>query len=120
MGWGVGVGAMSKGTLPPHNGSALRSKHKRFKRTLFKRTKHYMRISEFPSTGYENGITPSKPDKWLTHLSSSLSFFFPRHLTVVEVSFCSLVKGITPKILTLCFVPINSVLLNLLCVWFLF
>ena len=28
-----------------------------------------------------------------------------------------LIKGITPKIRTLCFVLINSVILNLLCVW---
>ena len=35
------------------------------------------------------------------------------------MSFCSLVKGITPKIRMLCFVLINSVILNLLvlCVW---
>ena len=36
-----------------------------------------------------------------------------------QVSFCSLRKGITPKILMLCFVLINSVQLNLLCVWIL-
>ena len=34
-----------------------------------------------------------------------------------QVSFCSLIKGITPKICRLCTVPINSILLNLLCVW---
>ena len=33
------------------------------------------------------------------------------------MSFCSLTKGITPKTHMLCFVLINSVLLNLLCVW---
>ena len=32
------------------------------------------------------------------------------------MSFCSLKKGITPKIRMLCFVLINGVLLNLLCV----
>ena len=31
--------------------------------------------------------------------------------------FCSLVKGITPQICLLCFVLINSILWNLLCVW---
>ena len=36
------------------------------------------------------------------------------HLTVVKVSFCNLMKGITPKICMLCFVLINSVLFNLL------
>jgi len=41
------------------------------------------------------------------------------HLSVVEVLFCSLKKGITPKIRLLCFVMINSVLLNLLYVWIL-
>ena len=38
-------------------------------------------------------------------------------LTVVQVSFCSLIKVITPKICMLCFVLINSVILNLLSVW---
>ena len=37
-----------------------------------------------------------------------------------EVSFCSLIKGITPEILMLCFVLISSVRLSLLCVWILF
>ena len=41
--------------------------------------------------------------------------FFHR-LTVVSVSFCSLIKGINPKIRMLCFVLINSVLLRILCV----
>ena len=41
------------------------------------------------------------------------------HLTVVWVSFCSLMKGITSNICMLCFVPINSVLLNYLYVWIL-
>ena len=36
-----------------------------------------------------------------------------------EVSFCSLIKGITPEILMLGFVLISSVLLNLLCIWIL-
>ena len=33
------------------------------------------------------------------------------------MSFCSLIKGIIPKICTLYFVPVNCVLLNLSCVW---
>ena len=33
------------------------------------------------------------------------------------VSFCSLIKGITPRIRMLCFVLINNVIFNLLCVW---
>ena len=33
------------------------------------------------------------------------------------MSFCSLIKGITPKICRLCFDLVNSVLLNLLSVW---
>ena len=51
----------------------------------------------------------------------STSFFIVFHiLTVVSVSFCSIIKGIkgiTPNIRMLCFVPITSVLLSLLCVW---
>ena len=35
------------------------------------------------------------------------------------MSFCSLIKGITPKIRMLCFVLINSVILNLWCIWIL-
>ena len=35
------------------------------------------------------------------------------------MSSCSLIKDITPKIRTLCFVLINSVILNLLCFWIL-
>ena len=34
-----------------------------------------------------------------------------------KVSFCSLIKGITPKIRVLCFAVISSVLWNILCVW---
>ena len=35
------------------------------------------------------------------------------------MSFCSLIKGITLKIRMLYFVPVTSVILNLLCVWIL-
>ena len=43
----------------------------------------------------------------------------PSHFSTFNcyVSFCSLIKGITPKIRMLCFVLINRVLLNFLCVW---
>ena len=33
------------------------------------------------------------------------------------MSFCSLIKGVTPKISMLCFVITDSVLVNVLCVW---
>ena len=46
----------------------------------------------------------------------SISFFIVFHpLTVVYLSFCSLIKAITPVIRMLCFVLINSILFNLLC-----
>ena len=49
-----------------------------------------------------------------------MSLFIVFHcLTIVQVPFCSLIKGITPKMCMLCFVRTNSVLLNLLCVWIL-
>ena len=38
------------------------------------------------------------------------------NVTVVYMSFCSWIKGITPKMCMLCFVLTNSVLLNLVCV----
>ena len=42
-------------------------------------------------------------------------------LTVVQVSFCSLIKGIYPENShVVFFILINSVLLNLLCVWITF
>ena len=42
---------------------------------------------------------------------------FALHLSFHRLSSYSLMKGITPKIRMLGFVLINSVLLNLLCVW---
>ena len=45
-------------------------------------------------------------------LSLSLSLFVFHRLTVVQVSFCSLIKGITAEIRMLRFVLINSVLLG--------
>ena len=63
-------------------------------------------------------------NKWInipSHFCNLFFFSFPfNRLTVVEVSFCSLIKGITPKIRMLCFVLINSVILNVLCVLILF
>ena len=35
----------------------------------------------------------------------------------LRVIFCRLIKGITLKIRTLCFILMNSIVLNLLCVW---
>ena len=43
-----------------------------------------------------------------------------RKTASVYVSFCSLTKGITPKICWFCLTLISSVLLNPLCVWILF
>ena len=63
-----------------------------------------------PSTAYENNIAQPKADK----CPSSASHFY--RLTVVRVSFCSLIKGITPKIRMFCLVLINSVLFNHFCV----
>ena len=68
-------------------------------------------------------LDKTKTDKCFS--SSSFSFFFSffffffvfHRLTVVYVWFCSMIKGIIPSIRVLCFVAINSVLLNLLCVW---
>ena len=40
-----------------------------------------------------------------------------RKMTTMTVLFCSLIKGITPKIRMLCCVLIHCVFLNLLCVW---
>ena len=63
----------------------------------------------------ENNVAqPKQIDK----CPSSTSHF--HRWTVVYVSFCSSVNGITPKIRMLCFVSINSVLLHRLCVWILF
>ena len=56
--------------------------------------------------------------KWranrLIFLGGELSLMFGR---LSPFNCCSLKWGITPKIRMLCFVLINSVLLNLLCVW---
>ena len=66
-----------------------------------------------PSTAYENNIAQPKADK----CPSSTSHF--HRLTVVQASFCSLIKGITPKIRMFYLVLINRVLFNHLCVWIL-
>ena len=65
----------------------------------------------------KNNTAQPKTDN-CSYLTISFLIVFHR-LTVVQVPFCSLIKGITPKIRMLCFVLINSVLLNLLCVWIL-
>ena len=56
-----------------------------------------------------------KNDKWISFPSHFIVIF--HHLIVVQASFCSWIKGITLKICMLCFVLINSIILNLLCVW---
>ena len=43
----------------------------------------------------------------------------PARVLPTRRQFCSLIKGIAPKIRMLCFAIINSVLLNLACVWIL-
>ena len=63
-----------------------------------------------PSTGHKNNTAQPKSDILAPHQ------IFHR-LTVVQVSFCSLIKRITLKIRVLCFLLINSVLFNILCVW---
>ena len=65
------------------------------------------------SAGNNNNIAPPKTDEWL----SSPSHF--DRFSSFSCSFCSLIKGITLKVRMLCFVLINSVLLNLVCVWIL-
>ena len=61
---------------------------------------------------------PPPPKKKKKEKRSGLVLHLKCHrLIVVQMSFCSLIKGINPKIRMLCFVLINSVLLNLLCVW---
>ena len=73
-------------------------------------------------------LTCLKTQNWCVlalHLKNKRLNFAALHLIfhdiiVVQVSFCSLIKGITLKILMLCnFVLINSLLLNLLSVWIL-
>ena len=56
----------------------------------------------------------------LNQMQISILHLVFHRLTVVKVLFCSLKKGITRKIRMLCFVLINNVLFNLLCVWILF
>ena len=58
-------------------------------------------------------------DKSRKVVQLSISFFIVfQHLIVVQLSFCSSIKGITPNIRMLYFVLINGVPLNLSCVWF--
>ena len=64
-------------------------------------------------TQKQHGIAQPKRDTCLSSPSHFSSF--NRCFSVV----CSLIKGISPKICMLCFVLMNSVILNLLCVWIL-
>ena len=64
--------------------------------------------NEDRSTVHENDIAQPKTDKWLSspsHFSSFCFCLFFNRLTVVEVSFCSLIKGITPKNSRRCVLP---------------
>ena len=49
--------------------------------------------------------------------ASEFVFIVFHCVMVVYMSFCSLIKEITPKIHMLCFVLINSVIFNISCVW---
>ena len=100
-------------------------KHKRFKRTVFIRTNHSMQIfglntlttvkrCKTKKKWDENNIAQPKTGKGL---SSAFIFIYFYRLTAALVSFCNLIKGITPKIRMLWFVLINSILLNLSCLW---
>ena len=65
-------------------------------------------------------VTNRRPRPSLQHNKTAepkTQVFYTSFFTT-EVLFCSLKKGLTPKIHMLCFVIINSVL-NLLCVWIL-
>ena len=63
-------------------------------------------------------ISTNKLTSLSTSFVSSVFFVFVfRHLLVVKVPFCSLLKGITTKIRTLSFDLINSILLSRVCVW---
>ena len=72
-------------------------------------------LQRMPALSLRN--TGHSSTKTKDEIISYLSSFF-LHLIVVRVSFYSLIKGITPKNRTLCFVPINGVILNLLCARF--
>ena len=62
-------------------------------------------------------LNQKKKKREINGLALRLIFRRFHRLTVVKVSSCSLTKGIITKIRILCFVLINSVPLNLLCVW---
>ena len=66
-------------------------------------------LTLYSVTGHRNNMTKTaqtKADKYPT-------YHFHR-FTLVQVLICSLKKGLTPKIRTLCFVLINRILFNLL------
>ena len=76
-----------------------------------------MALCGWRDSGQENNVAQSKTHKWLGSPSPSHCYrFSPFNCWTVEL-YCSLIKGITPKIRMLCFVLINSVLLKMLCVW---
>ena len=66
-----------------------------------------------PNTGHEKNITQPKPDTCVS-TPSHFSSFSPFNCCLNVV--CSLINGVTPTIRMLCFVQINSVLINVLCV----
>ena len=70
-------------------------------------------LSSFPS-GHSS--TKKRKEK-VNGLALHLIF---HHLIVVWMSFGGLMEGTAPKICMLCFVLVNSLILNLLCVWILF
>ena len=75
------------------------------------------RTKLLPSTGHENNTAQPKPDNCLTLSSASHCSPF---ICCLRVVLYELDTGITTKIRMLCFVLINSVLLNFLCVWILY
>ena len=70
---------------------------------------HHCHANILTSAGHKNNIAQAKADKH----PSSTSHFSPFNCSLSVV----LLKGIILKIHMLCFVLINSILFNLLCVW---
>ena len=95
---------------------AAGSKHMKLKDSRFIRTKHIMQI--FGVIPFSWAQLTSKIISGLTlHLTSYCFSVFNCCHRLYRVSFCRLIKGITPRMCMLCFVLINSIILNLLCVW---
>ena len=83
-----------------------------------------MRFTDFVATDSQSN--PFLPDKKnnTAQLKTGKWFSFPSHFSfftllklLFKCRFVALTKGITPNICKLCLVQINSVLLNLSCVW---